>query len=161
MRLRASLCRARVDWEDVPICTIVIMIMSVYLGSDRVWRVLISSTCKTGWSRVEVRSGGSPSTLLYYYLTGHTGSQDALRLDESTLATAESALHPPTPSCKLPSPALSPNDPMVSETVSPLPPFCVVADIRLIFLHRVPWPFWAEYDNPEKYGLARMSPVLI
>jgi abhydrolase domain-containing protein 12 len=33
-----------------------------------------------------------------------------------------------------------------------------VAEFRLIFLHWVPWPLWAEYDIPEKYGLARMSP---
>lgn len=30
---------------------------------------------------------------------------------------------------------------------------------RLIFLQWVPWPLWAEYDVPEKYGLARMSPT--
>jgi len=32
------------------------------------------------------------------------------------------------------------------------------AEDRLIFLHWAPWPLWAEYDIPEKYGLARMSP---
>jgi hypothetical protein len=48
---------------------------------------------------------------------------------------------------------------MVPKTVSPLPLFnsWMKADDRLIFLHWVPWPLWAEYDNPERYGLARMS----
>ena len=25
----------------------------------------------------------------------------------------------------------------------------------MIFLHWAPWPLWAEYDGPERYGLAR------
>lgn len=32
---------------------------------------------------------------------------------------------------------------------------------RILFLNRVKWPLWADFDNPERYGLARESVVVI
>jgi hypothetical protein len=109
-------------------------------------------------------SGGSPEINFdlghtSYLLTHHRSQYPiSLERDERALNTPQSALHSPLPTAPLPSPPHNPNSPMGSKTVNPLPLFksWMKADDRLIFLHWVPWPLWAEYDNPERYGLARM-----